>query len=114
MQLVEIDQAEFDAWIKDRPQVIQDLAAKWPPGRLYRHEKTGQFMQLYSYSENGTVTADVLLGYRQIDLISMRVFGIDPNDLEESDETPKYEVEVVEVAGPGVGIKITVRPRTFN
>lgn len=77
-------QQEFDAWVSERPQLIQDMIRKLPPDRLYRNKKTGQRMCLVSYEEDGTVTASVSSQYNSC-LFERNVFGIHMDDLEECD-----------------------------
>lgn len=74
--------AAWDEWLSDRPQVIKDLAEKYPPYNLYRmgnHRVT-----LYSYSEDGTVTVNVTGEYNRV-LFSRQVFGVDPSRIVECD-----------------------------
>lgn len=53
----------FEEWIKTRPEVIQELAKKYPPGRYiikegapYSITCSGSVVELFSYYEDGNVT----------------------------------------------------------
>lgn len=83
-RVVEIDHAEFERWLAGRPAVIREMAAKRPPGVLYRMKSTGQRVTIYSYNENGTMTVEVLGRYNLVSH-ERRVFGIALADLEECD-----------------------------
>jgi hypothetical protein len=83
-------QAEFDAWAETRPPVVREMCKRLPPDRLYRMKSTGQRVTMYSYSENGTVTVNVTGQYNQI-TFDRRVFGVDPDNLEECDFPPSDE-----------------------
>ena len=52
---IRYDMVKFNEWLKGRPQVIQDLAAKYPPDRLYNYAPHNQKATLYCYNEDGTV-----------------------------------------------------------
>lgn len=75
-------------WVAARPQVIQDIIAKYDFrfDRLYRLKTTGQRVLISEYYEDGTVVVSVLQkfnrGYMPLD---KAVFGIKPEDLEECD-----------------------------
>jgi len=78
---------ELEIWLEGRPQIIKDLVVKLPPSCRYKLSSTGQHCDVYSYSENGTVTitvnghdSEVLDAINK--MIPMNVFGINPNDLE--------------------------------
>jgi len=71
-------------WLAGRPPVIQALAARVPPDRLYRLESTGHRVYLYSYSEDETVTV-VVAGQFNVVAFERKVFGIKPEELEECD-----------------------------
>jgi hypothetical protein len=71
-------------WIDGRPKVIKAMIAKTPPNLLYRLKPTGQRVTIYSYSEAGTVTVLVSGQYNLTDY-ERRVFGVNPDDLEECD-----------------------------
>lgn len=78
---------EFEEWLRNRPETIKALAAKLKPWFRYRVKPTGQHCNLYSYSEDGTVTVEVN-GHDSEFLDSLKrflpvlVFGINPDDLE--------------------------------
>ena len=52
---------EFSAWVYDRPPIIQEMAAKYPPNRLYRLKSGSGKLRVIirSYEENETVTVSV-------------------------------------------------------
>ncbi len=85
--------AMWDDWVASRPQVIQDLVAKHNLrlDRLYRLKTTGQRVTLYSLSEDGTVTVNVQEKFNRDKMLPFggmmdkSVFGIDPDDLEETE-----------------------------
>ena len=82
-----IQETEFKEWLKDRPQIIKELAEKLPPWNEYRIKKTGQHCQIYSYSEKGTITV-IVNGHddKFVNAINKavqtKVFGISPENLE--------------------------------
>lgn len=73
----------WEPWIASRPAVIREMAAKWPPDRLYRMPG-GQRVFIHSYSEGGTVTV-IVSGAFQLVTFERCVFGIDPAGLVECD-----------------------------
>jgi len=78
---------EFEEWLKDRPEIIKTMAGKLKPWFRYRLKTTGQHCNLYSYSENGTVTIEVNGHDSEVldainKMIPIGVFGINPDDLE--------------------------------
>ena len=80
---------ELEEWLSDRPQVVKDMARKYPPWNEYRIKSTGQTAILYSYSENGTVTVDITSAtFENAFGAQRRVFGIDVFDLEILDSPP--------------------------
>jgi hypothetical protein len=70
------------AWAAGRPKVIQDLAARFKPWKLYLLKSSGHRVFLLSFNESNTITVAVTGKYN---LVSMerQVFGIQPEDLEE-------------------------------
>lgn len=87
---------EFNEWLKDRPEVIKKMAEKLKPWLKYKLKTTGQHCTIYSFSEDGTVTIyidghddEVLNKINQ--LIAIKVFGIDPDDLEVIELAPIRE-----------------------
>lgn len=67
-------------WVESRPPLVRDLARRFEPWSLYRLETTGHRVTVYSYSEDNTVTVDVL-GRFNLVKFERRVFGISPHDL---------------------------------
>jgi len=78
------NEADLQEWLQGRPQIIRDISARLKPWKLYRMKSTGHRVTLYSIYEDGTLSVDIT---GDLNLISMerRVFGIDPDDLEECD-----------------------------
>lgn len=70
--------AELEEWLKDRPQIIRDLARKYPPGSGWL--LNGQPCEIYSYYEDGTVSV-----LRNSIIGTLKVFGVDPETLEQQD-----------------------------
>ena len=56
---MEFSDPEEQAWYNSRPPVIQRLIEQVPPHLTYwlRGDDTGDYYEVYSYSEGGTVTA---------------------------------------------------------
>lgn len=75
---------EFDEWLKDRPEIIQEMGKSHPPHKLYLLKTSNHKVFIISYSENRTVTVVVSGKYNLTDF-ERRVFGIKPEDLEECD-----------------------------
>ena len=76
---------EWGAWLADRPASVQAVGAKVNPFQLYILKKTGQRVRLSSIFEDGFVSVDVL-PFLNIDPIGFNVFGVDPNELEPTDD----------------------------
>lgn len=58
---------EFQLWLKDKPDIIKKLAGAYPPGEYvmsddapYQISRPGTRVQLYSYSESGSINVVVL------------------------------------------------------
>lgn len=75
---------EWNQWLNGRPQVIQDLAARFPPWKLFRLKDSGHRVVPYSFNEDGTLTVTVLGKFNFV-AFDRNVFGIDPADLDECD-----------------------------
>jgi hypothetical protein len=84
------DEAGFETWLATRPPVIQALARRLPPDRLYRLASSGHRVTILSYSEAGTVTV-IVSGLYNLVMFDRRVFGIDPDDLTECEFPPSDE-----------------------
>jgi len=85
-ELKEIEHA-FTEWLRDRPEVIKKMAEKFKPWFNYRVKSTGQHCNLYSYSEDGTVTVQINGHDNDFldsinEMLPMGVFGVNPEDLE--------------------------------
>lgn len=85
MKLIELDES-WSQWLRGRPQVIQDLAARFPPNLAYVLKTTGQIVTLQAYSEDGTLRVCVLPEYSGPVTGGCSVFGIEPDDLEPATE----------------------------
>ena len=75
---------EWDKWLKDRPEVIKNLAERFPPNKLYRLHDSGHRVMIYSYGEDETLTV-VVSGKYNLVAFERRVFGIKPYNLSECD-----------------------------
>ncbi len=81
----EAELAEFAEWLKDRPAIIQELAARIDPWSLYLLKTTGQRVTLVAYAEDGTVRVDVAACVNPGLLFERTVFGVNPDNLEPCD-----------------------------
>jgi len=86
------DMEMFNEWLKDRPACIQELAAKYPPNRLYSYAPHGQLVTLESYFEDGTVSVSIEHEFNRGGLFGIMgeicnrsVFGIPVDKLTECD-----------------------------
>lgn len=86
---LELAHPEWDQWIAARQPVVQDLARRLPPDRLYRI-KDGHRCTILAYDENGTVRV-LVSGRFNFILFDREVFGVDPTTLEECDLPGKDE-----------------------
>jgi hypothetical protein len=82
-----MDKAEFDEWLKDRPQSIKDLSDKLKPWLKYRIKETGQHCDIAAYNEKGSVR--VLVNGHDDEFLDVKyftqpvfVFGVKPSELE--------------------------------
>ena len=78
---------EFIDWFNGKPEIIQDLIHKCPPGSLMINKTSNHLMEIYSWLEDGTVTAVVYesLNHHVVNAMigeDYRVFGIPPEDLD--------------------------------
>jgi hypothetical protein len=82
----EEEKADWDKWVASRPDAVRQVAKKFKPWKLYRMKSTGHRVTIYSLGEHedGTVTLTVLVtGTFNKVVAERRVFGIEPEDLEE-------------------------------
>lgn len=72
-------------WVAERPPVIKALCERFSPNRLYRHKVTKQLVTLSAFFEDNTV--EMIVSRRLNDGItpSRKVFGVEPDNLEEAD-----------------------------
>ncbi len=75
------DIAEYKTWLAERPKFIQDLASEYPPDFVYYLDPPGQYVGMYSYSEDGTVTVIAPVEWNPWMPVAHQVFGIDPKNL---------------------------------
>ena len=83
-KIMDVNEVELAAWLETRPRIIRDMAAKCPPGRLYRMASTGQRVLIQAYSEDRTVRVAVTKEYNFVSH-ERSVFGIPLEDLTECD-----------------------------
>ncbi len=83
-KVAEINQAEWDKWVAERPACVQELCRKYPPDRLYKMKTTGQRVTLVSYAEDGTVRVNVSAEHNAV-MFERQVFGVAADTLEECD-----------------------------
>ncbi len=74
---------EWSKWLDERPLIVRNLANRFPPNKLYKIKSTKQRVTILSYYEDGTLKVYVGSDYNAI-LFERQVFGIKPEDLEES------------------------------
>ncbi len=79
-QWQQINEAEWQKWLSERPRVVRDVAARIRPDRLYRLGEHRCYP--VSYGEDGTVTVAVTGQFNRV-LFSRNVFGIKPDKLTE-------------------------------
>jgi len=75
------EERDWKRWVAKRPAVVKAICERLDPWTLYRMKPTGDRVTLYSASEDGTVTVNVLAEFN-LTMFERRVFGIDPDDLE--------------------------------
>jgi len=75
---------EWRKWVNTRPSVIQELAKRIPPDRLYLLKTSNHRVEIYGYVEDGTLIVSVLGKWNKV-MFERNVFGIKPEDLEECD-----------------------------
>lgn len=85
MKIRDIDEETFARWLEGRPQ-IHDLAARVPPGHLYKLTTTGQLVEVMSYSECGRLRVYVNPDHNPWQFVPLEVYGIDPADLVDATE----------------------------
>lgn len=71
-------------WVDSRPPAVKALAERFDPWSLFLLKTTGQRVVVASYSEDGTVSVNVLAAFNAV-LFERTVFGINPDDLEPCD-----------------------------
>lgn len=89
MELDESGRREWENWLADQPENVREMAIKLPPWKLYRLNKTGHRVYIISYDvdpETRKITLQVAVSGRfNAVIFERRVFGIDPEHLEECD-----------------------------
>jgi hypothetical protein len=79
----------YAEWVVERPSEVRAVAEKLLPWVLYRMKSTGHRVTIHSVEEHEdgsppTLKVDVTGDFNLV-AMSRRVFGIDPEDLEECD-----------------------------
>jgi hypothetical protein len=97
---------QWDAWVAERPEIVQRVAKKFQPWKLYRLTTTNHKITLAIFDEedDNTVTlrVNVLAEFNDNLLYERCVFGIVPDDLVECD-VPSLEERAVNLQnGPAL------------
>jgi hypothetical protein len=74
----EVQQQQWQDWLKERPPVIQKMAIKYPPNELFQYKEWRVYIQ--SYNEDGTVTIGISGQYNYL-MFERAVFGVNPENL---------------------------------
>lgn len=103
----------YAAWVASRPPAIRELAERLLPWVLYRMKSTGHRVTVHAIEEHGdsapTLKVDVL-GRWNLVTFERRVFGIEPDDLEEC-ELPTPDEPLGDMKVPIEEIRATMRRR---
>lgn len=78
------DHEGYNDWLATLPEDAQVIGRRLKPDVLYRLKNSGHRVTLFSLADDGTVTVDVTGQFNRV-LFGRRVFGINPDDLEECD-----------------------------
>lgn len=92
--IIEWNEAEYQVWLEwvnSRPEVVKELALKFPPNKLYKMRNTRYRVAIYGYCENGTVIVHATTEFNLI-LISRCFHDVKTDDLEECDLPSPKEV----------------------
>lgn len=81
--IAELDEVVWREWLATRPEIVQEMAAKYPPNKLYRIN-SGHRVTLLSYCEDGTVSVNVSGQYNAV-VFDRNVFGVPAVELVECD-----------------------------
>ena len=87
----EMNEEAWHEWVKTRPESVKKLCHQFPPNRLYLLKSSGHRVTVYSYNENGTMTVNISGEFNAV-MFDRRVFGIEPDELEECDLPDEKEV----------------------
>lgn len=117
MRLVEVPpeaEAEWRAWVEERPPGVREIARRFDPWSLYRMKSTGQRVTVVSFYENGTLKVEITGQFNMI-AFDRQVFGIDPDDLEPCDLPPPGEsvgalLSSTQVDDNIYALRVAVRP----
>ena len=82
--------AAWEHWVSQQPQVVRDLANRFPPYLLYRLKASGHRVTIKGYSEDGTLFVGVSGTFNAV-LFNRMVRDVPPSDLEECDLPGKSE-----------------------
>lgn len=78
------DKAEWDEWVDSKSEPVKTLCKQFPPNKLYKLTTTNRLVTIYSYCEDNTITVNVLKKYNPDIFFEKAVFGIKPEELEET------------------------------
>lgn len=87
---IKLNREEWGKWIGSRPEMIQEMARKFPPDTLFRMKSTGHIVRPTAYNEDGTLTVYVGPEYNFV-FFARNVFGVKQEDLEEYEEEASDE-----------------------
>lgn len=74
-------------WIRSRPKKVRDVIEHYPPWGQYRLKETGQEGRIYSYEQHKSGAVTVKFDTTDLlEILPLRVFGIDPASLERIDQ----------------------------
>jgi hypothetical protein len=115
IELTPEQQAELEAWIAERPPVVQEAVRSHPPTKLYRLTDTNQRVTISAYNEDGTVQVIVAGKYNAV-VFDRQVFGIPLSALTEC-ELPGPEEQTGTALTHPLDVQIFVdatRPLVLN
>jgi len=97
---------EWGAWVAERPKIVQRVARKFQPWKLYRLTTTNHNVTLAVFDKEDdnsiTMRVNVLAEFNNNLLHERCVFGIDPDNLVECD-VPSLEERAVNIQnGPAL------------
>lgn len=84
-------QASWREWVASRPPVVREMAERFLPNKLYRLTTSNHRVTVCGFGEDGTMTVAVTGQFNRV-MFERRVFGIQPEDLEECELPGSDEV----------------------